>query len=242
MREKKYLGFYIGLVGLCLIFLVIEEITHYEFMYHMAAIPLEILMAMFIVQRFLNKREFKDKRRQLMFIKSHMFRTEMRALFLSNFAAVRSPVITIHKIREASPRELKKIRAEDEHIEYKSLEAMEPVIMEYVKAENVWHTFKERAITYNFEDVFNDMIHILHFVNDVKLFKEHNPGKLFIHEAEKREALMDKTHRILSDGIQKFLDYVIEIKEKQPMLFEELLSDYEISSQIKGKSSGLDES
>ena len=111
---------------------------------------------------------------------------------------------------------------------------MEPVIMEYVKAEQVWHNFKERAITYNFEEIFQDMIYILHFVYDVKFFKAYNPDKLFIYEAEKSPSLMGKVKKVLGDGIQKFLDYVIELKEKQPNMFYDLITNYELSSQIRG--------
>ena len=110
---------------------------------------------------------------------------------------------------------------------------MEAVIMEYVKAEQVWHSFKERAITYNFEETFQDMIFILNFIYDVKLFKNNNPDKLFIYEAEKRAALMEKVKKMLGSGIQKFLDYAIELKESQPNMFYELISDYELSSQIR---------
>lgn len=78
------------------------------------------------------------------------------------------------------------MRKDANTIEYKSREMMEPVIMEQVKAEHVWHNFRERAITCNFEKIFQDMIYILHFVYDVKLFKDNNPDTLFIHEAEKR--------------------------------------------------------
>jgi hypothetical protein len=90
----------------------------------------------------------------------------------------------------------------------------------------------ERAITYNFENIFLDMIYILHFINDVKAFKERHPERLFIHEAEKSDRLMAKVRKVLTDGIQKFLDYAIELKEKQPKVFDDLMADYEISGRM----------
>jgi hypothetical protein len=111
---------------------------------------------------------------------------------------------------------------------------MEPVIMEYVKAESVWHSFMERAIAYNFEGIFFDMIFILHFIYDVKLFKENNPDKLFILEAEKRDPLMVKACKVLHDGIKAFLDYAIELKTKQPAMFDEVMADYELTELIRG--------
>ncbi|UJS20395.1 MAG: hypothetical protein L3J18_16105 [Candidatus Brocadia sp.] len=145
--------------------------------------------------KFLERREKREKRRQLLFIKSYLFRSEMLNLFLANFNALKFPALTMTRIKNATLDELKQMRKEADTIEYHSLEAMEPVIMEYVNAEQVWHSFKERAITYNFEDTFQDMIFILNFIYNVKLFKNNNPDKRFIFEAEKRAALMEKVKK-----------------------------------------------
>jgi len=224
---------YLIFIAASAFFLIIQRLTHIEFMFHLAAIPLEVLVAVFIVEKFLERREKREKRRQLMFIKSYMFRSEMRNLFISNFEALKFPSLAMTKIKEATLEELRQAREDANRLEYASPEAMEPVIMEYVRAEHVWHSFKERALTYNFEDIFQDMIYILHFIYDVKLFKERNPDKLLIHEALKREWLMKKVRKVLGDGIQKFLDYAIELKEKEPLMFYDLISDYELSSQIR---------
>jgi hypothetical protein len=233
MKRFKHIEFYVGLVGASAVFLVLEHLTHWEFLFHVAAIPLEILFAVFIVERFLELREAKEKRRQLMFIKSHLFRSDMRPLFLADLAALKSPDITVEKIRRASLDEIREMRRQAETVEFKSLEAMEPVIMEYVKAEPVWHGFKERAITYNFESIFQDMIGILHFTGDVKLFKENFPQRLFVHEAAKRPELLARARKILTGGIHSFLDYALELKEKQPVMFEEMMADYELSTQLR---------
>jgi hypothetical protein len=169
-----------------------------------------------------------------MYIKSFMFRSDMRNLFITNFHALKSPGLSMSHIKAASIEELKAMRAAAEEIEYKSVEAMEPVIMEYVRAESVWHNFMERAITYNFEEIFFNMIFILHFIYDVKLFKENNPDKLFVLEAEKREALMVKVCKVLHDGIKAFLDYAVELKSKQPAMFDEIMADYELTELIRG--------
>ncbi len=71
-----------------------------------------------------------------------------------------------------------------------------------------------------------DMIYILNFIQDVLLVKETHPGKLFIEEAAQRNVLMKKSRKVLEDGIKKFLDYAIELKEKRPEMFEDLLDDY----------------
>jgi len=233
MQITRNIGLYVVLLAAAAIFLVIERLAHIEFMFHLAAIPLEILLVVFIVQRYLDSREKKEKRRQLMFIKSYFFRSEMRNLFLANFGALKSPCLTMSKIKNASLGELRKMRKDAGTIEYESLEKMELVIMEYVKAQYIWQNFMDRAITYDFEDTFHDMIYVLNFIQDVKVFKDNNPDKLFIHEAEKDEYMMTKVRKVMEDGIQKFLDYAIELKEKQPDMFNQIISDYESSIQVR---------
>lgn len=227
MKIAKNAFLYLSFIAASVLFLIIEQLTHIEFFLHLAAIPIEILVAVFIVERLLERRELKEKRRQLMFIKSTMFRSDMRNLFITNFANLKSPALSMSKIKSASLKELQQMRREAEKIEYQSLESMEPIIMEYVNAQRVWVSFMERAITCNFEDIFHNMIYILHFIHDVKAFKERNKGGLFIHEAEKREWQMRKVKNVLEDGIRKFLDYVIELKEEQPDVFTELMEDYD---------------
>ena len=163
-----------------------------------------------------------------MYIKSCLFRSEMRDLFIANFNTLKSPSLTMAQIKDSTLDELKRMREDANTVEYKSLEKMEPIIMEYVNAQSVWQNFMDIAISYNFEEIFQDMIYILHFIHDVKAFKANNPDKLFIYEAAEKERLMTKVKTVLGDGIRKFLDYAIELKEKQPDMFYEIISDYEL--------------
>ena len=233
-RTFKNAGVIVLLLTASAAFLALELITHFEFLLHLAAIPLEILLAVILVERYMENHESRERRRHLMYIKSTMFRSDMRPLFISNFHALKSPALTMARIKAASLDELKAMRAAAAAVEYRSAEAMEPVIMEYVKAERVWQAFMERAIANNFEEVFYRMIDILHFLYDVKLFKENNPDKLFILEAERREPLMRRARKVLHDGILAFLDYAIELKEKTPAMFDEVMADYEMTELIKG--------
>lgn len=233
MKTTRNIVIYIAFVATSALFLFIHHLTHMEFMLHLAAIPLEIMVAVFIVERILQNRENKQKRTQLMYIKSCMFRSEMRDLFIVNFNTLKLPSLTMSKIKNSTLDELKKMREDANTVEYKSLEAMEPIIMEYVNAQSVWENFMDIAISNNFEEIFQDMVYILHFIHDVKAFKAKNPDKLFIHEAEKQERLMTKVKTVLGDGIREFLDYAIELKEKQPELFHEMISDYELSTMIR---------
>ena len=46
---------------------------------------------------------------------------------------------------------------------------------------------------------------------------------------------MARTHRIIGDGIRRFLDYAIELKEKQPEMFGEMMADYALSARLGGR-------
>jgi hypothetical protein len=233
-QRNSYLFIVVALLFLSAFFLFLEQITHFEFLLHLAAIPLEILLGGFLVERYLASKEKEKRTRQLMFIKSCLFRSEMRNVFIANFNALIKPSITMSEIRRASLAELKELRHTLHEIEYRSIEDMEPIILEYVNSYEVFYGFMEWAIAHDFENIFEDMIFILHFIHDVKLYKKHNPNSLFIYHARSRPELMDRVYRVLTNGIVKFLDYAIELKEKQPIVFEELLSDYEFSVQVQG--------
>jgi hypothetical protein len=222
-----------GLPALSLFFLYLEHITHIEFLLHVAAIPLEILLGAILVERYLAGKERETKRRQLMLIKSYLFRSRMRNLFISNFDALEEPRITMEMIRAASLEDLKALRTKVDGLRYRSPEALEPVVLEYVNSHDAFHDFMDWGIANHFESIFQDMIHLLHFVQDVKLFKKHNPDKLFMEEASRNPKQMAKVEGILRTGICSFLDYMVEVKASQPEVFEELINDYEFSSQMK---------
>lgn len=127
-KTKTYLLMCVGLPLLSAFFLFLEKVTHYEFLYHVAAIPLEILLGAFLVKRFLAEKE--ARRHQLMYIKSFIFRSEMRNLFIANFNALVYPDITIPKIKASSLQELKTMRSSIDTLRYRSSEDMEAVIEE----------------------------------------------------------------------------------------------------------------
>lgn len=228
LTRKSWL--YISLVSASGIFLFVHQQTHIEFALHLAAIPLEILLGVLVIEKLLERKNKAERLKKLTHVKSYLFRSKMRNLFLTNLNALRFPAITVSKIKNATLEELKQMRNDADHIEYASLEAMEAVIMEYVSAYHVFHEFMEKAIPDDIDSNFENMLYILHFIEDVKLFKQKHPDKLFIYEAQNQRSLMKKVKKIMGDGILKFLDYMIELKEKNPDMFYDLLTDYELSS------------
>ncbi|MFC1906016.1 hypothetical protein ACFLWJ_00930, partial [Chloroflexota bacterium] len=168
-----------------------------------------------------------ERKKQLTYIKGCIFRSDMRSLFAANFAALKSPAVSISQIKDMSLDKLKQVRKNANVAEYESLDAMEPVITEYVNAQPVWKNFMDLAMGFGFDAVLRDMVYIMHFINDVKVFKETNPDKLFIYHAKENELLMKKADKVLSDGIRSFLDFAIELKANQPDMFFEMLSDYQ---------------
>jgi hypothetical protein len=233
-RLTVFLLMVLGLPALSGFFLWLEHATHVEFLLHVAAIPLEILVGAFLVERWLARKEKEGKRRQLMYLKSYLFRSEMRNVFISNFAGLARPAISLAWIREATLEQLTAARDGIAAPEYRSDEHLELIVAEYVRARRVFQTFMEWAVTNDFEPIFHDMIYILHFIQDVQLFQEQNPGRSFVAEARLHPRLFAKVEKILRDGVVKFLDYAIELRQKEPEVFEELLDDYLISSKMRG--------
>ncbi|MGZ8236491.1 MAG: hypothetical protein ACXWTY_01295 [Methylobacter sp.] len=231
-KIKKPLGFgyflvVISLPLLSVFFLYLEHITHYEFLLHIAAIPLEILVGGILVERYLAWREKRRRARQLMFIKSCLFRSELRTLYMTNFEALAYPKISMKDIKGAGPKELKEwLKQVEENARYRSPEAMEAVIMEYVNAYLSFNRFLEWAIANDFERIFHDMIMLMHFIHDAQLFKTMHPNELFINKALKNPEQMERVKAVLSDGIKSFLKFCIELQEQEPDVFLTLMEDY----------------
>lgn len=232
MKTNKHLGLYAALIATSALFLVIHHFTHVEFLLHLAAIPLEILIGALLVERFLDRRKKAERLRQLVHIKSYHFRGVMRGLFIANLLALKRPLLAIPEIRRASLAELQGMRRRAEHVEYGSDEKVEAVVMEYLKAHHVFRDFMERAITHDFESIFHGMIYVLNFIQDIELFKRRQPDGLFVAEARRRPELGEKMYKVLGDGVRSFLDHAIELKETHPEIFEELLTDYELSANM----------
>lgn len=223
---------YIGLPLLCLFFLWLHQTTHIEFLLHLAAIPLEILIGAFLVERFLSHEAKKRDLRKHMYIKSYIFRSELRNVFIANVNALQNPSITIPKIRAASLKELQSMRNKLDDLEYGSDEDIENVIIQYTYAHKTFYKFMEWAVNHDFEAIFLDMIYLLHFIEDVTQFKKYNPNKLFITEAKNDPKQMERINKVLKNGILSLLDYVIELKEVNEGLIDEILEGYEQTSRF----------
>jgi len=225
-RRRTFIAIGVGLVACSAVFLWLEHVTHQEFLLHLAAIPLEILLGALLVERWLASREKQARRRQLMYLKSYLFRSEMRNVFISNFAGLAEPKISLAWIRRASPEQLREARDGITKLRHQSPAVVEEILGEYVRARSVFLTFLEWAATNDFESIFQDMIFILHFIQDVELFKREYPDRNFAAEAARFPRMQEKIDKILRDGVVKFLDYAIELREREPEVLEELLEDY----------------
>jgi hypothetical protein len=222
----------ISLPLLSAVFLYLETVTHYEFLLHVAAIPLEILAGAILLERYLGWRERARRARQLVFIKSTLFRAELRSLYLTNFGALAHPRITLDDIKSAGPKEISAWLEQIKDASYRSPEAMESVITEYVAAYPVFDRFLHWAIDNDCERIFHDMIMLMHFIHDVKLFKDAHPDKLFVSTAAEDPELMERIKSVLTAGLTSFLKFCAELQRAEPRVFASLLDDYRYSAAI----------
>ncbi len=230
MKDKLWIILILSL--LAGIFFALDYFFHHHFFLHLAAIPLEIILAVVMVEHFMSLKNEANRKHQLFLIKSYLFRSEMKNLFICNLISLQGPEITISGIRGMTLKELKDLRDNLGDLTYKSHLHLEKIIQEYVKAKNVFQFFLNWAIEHKMEYIFKDMIDILHFIQDVILFNEQNPGELFIQGEKAKPELIEKASRVVREGIERFLDYIIELKQNSPTILDSLLSDYEISMSI----------
>ncbi|MCP5061086.1 MAG: hypothetical protein GY936_01300 [Ignavibacteriae bacterium] len=194
---------------------------------HLAAIPIEIMFGALLIERILERKRKAEQSKRLMHFRCYLFRSRLRNIFLANLNALKFPIISISKIKNASLEELKQMRKDANHIEYASLNAMETIITEYIPAYHAFYSFMEWTIIHDIDSGFKNMIYILHFIEEVKLFKHNNPDTPYVNEAQKKRSLMKKVKKVLAEGLINFLEFLIELKKKEPALFYELLADYE---------------
>ncbi|MGR8940776.1 MAG: hypothetical protein ACU83P_04215, partial [Gammaproteobacteria bacterium] len=178
----------------------------------------------------------KRRARQLMFLKSCLFRSEFRALYLANFGALSCPVIRMEDIKGASPKELGSWLNAVDNARYHSAEAIESVLIEYVNAYRTFNRFLEWAIANDDERIFHDMIMLMHFIHDIQLFKSMHPDQLFIDKALNNPELTNKIMKILTDGIKSFLRFSIELQDNDPELFSTMMEDYLCFAAMKSES------
>jgi hypothetical protein len=229
---------YVCLVFVSGFFLFVHWLTHNEFTLHLAAIPIEILFGALLIEKILEKKRKAEQPKRLMHFRCYLFRSRLRNIFLANLNALKFPIISISKIKNASLEELKQMRKDTDHIEYASLDAMETIIAEYVPAYHAFYSFMEWTIIHDIDSGFKDMIYILHFIEEVKQFKCNNPDTPYVYEAQKKRSLMKKVKKVLAEGLFNFLEFLIELKKKEPALFYELLADYEESPQTEKRQAG----
>ncbi len=230
-RFTKKVWLYVCLISISIFFLFIHWLTHNEFTLHLAAIPIEILFGALIIEKILERKRKNEQSKRLLHFRCYLFRSRLRNIFHANLNALKFPIISISKIKNASLEELKQMRKDADHIEYASLDAMETIITEYVPAYHAFYSFMEWTIIHDIDSGFKNMIYILHFIEEVKLFKHNNPDVPYVYEAQKKRSLMKKVKKVLAEGLFNFLEFLIELKKKEPALFYELLADYEESPQ-----------
>ncbi len=226
-KFTKKIWLYVCLIFISVFFLFVHWLTHNEFSLHLAAIPIEIMFGALLIERILERKRKAEQSKRLMHFRCYLFRSRLRNIFLANLNALKFPIISISKIKNASLEELKQMRKDANHIEYASLNAMETIITEYIPAYHAFYSFMEWTIIHDIDSGFKNMIYILHFIEEVKLFKHNNPDTPYVNEAQKKRSLMKKVKKVLAEGLINFLEFLIELKKKEPALFYELLADYE---------------
>ncbi len=228
-QQVRILVLSVALISLSAIILYVETITHHEFLLHVAAIPLELLVGAILFERFIASRERKRNLKQLSYIKGYLFRFDMRKIFSTNFESICQPSITMNQIHRASVEELEAMRRSfaDADVTHASPEAFEAVLENYIESQRVFEYFMEWAIQNDFQKIFTDMIFVLNFIQDIKVLRDLHPGQSLASQVSSRPDLHRRANKISKDNVLSFLDYAIELRKQRPHEFFELLDDYQ---------------
>ena len=89
------------------------------------------------------------------------------------------------------------------------------------------------AIQHDFDAILEDMVYVLNFIQDVRMYKEYHPDRLYVEYAMSTVQGREKLRKILTDAVSKFLDYAIELKTELPQVYDELISEYVMASELK---------
>ena len=208
------------------IVLYIHHLTHQEFLLHVAAIPLEILVGALLVDAYLARRERSQKMLQLSYIKGFLFRTEMKNIFVRNLRALENRELTLDSLRKSDRDKLIEIRANLGELTYRADADKDLIIDQYVRANGVFRYFMEWSIHNEADAVFHNMLFLLHFIQDVIVFRELYPGQSLMSEEGVKHDFAGRVEKVLHDNVTSFLDYAIELRRDRPQEFEHLMDDY----------------
>lgn len=208
------------------LFLYLHEVTHQEFMLHLAAIPIEILVGALLIDAYLARQERRRRMQQLSYIKGFLFRTEMKALFINNFRSLANEQMKLQVIRSSTEDELRRMRSEFSEPVYRSNADKDAIIDQYVKTASVFRYFMEWSIQNDVESIFHDMIFLLHFIQDVKVFRELYPEQSVFTGDASDEEMREAVDKVLKGNVFSFLDYAIELRRDRPEEFDHLMEDY----------------
>jgi hypothetical protein len=223
--RKSFLKYYVALVVAAIILLIVFYVTEIEFMLHLAAIPLEILLAAFVVDQVLNLQERQGRRRRLKGEAASVFHSQIEGVIEAGIRAAQPPDAPMPKLASMSTEELKGLRAAVGPAKYRSLAEMQAGIDQLVDAEQTWQSILAQAIEYDVDETYVNMMKMLSFVRYVKAFRESHPDESFAHFAQGNEKAMEKMRGVSELAVRRYLDLLVDFKEHDPDMLKELHAD-----------------
>lgn len=243
----KYLGPTILLVLLAFVIicwiLLEQENPPQNHTAHYLSVALELCLGFILIELIWHNHEKKEverekqkerkiKEEQLRHIKSYVFHSRMRTLFITNFMAIKSSSISLRNLLKADPK-IPIVKPDSELIHYETQRAKIGVIHEYVKAKDVWERFLELGIMFGFDHIVKEMTKILQLVAEVKeIFPPESIDNMPAHEfaaqltQDRRTDLVDQFEPIIATGIIKFHEYLEDLRQSDQKLFHNLLDFY----------------
>lgn len=216
---------YVSLVVSALLLLVLEAYTDIVFLLYLAAIPLEVLLAILILERYLKNLEHTKVNQQWVMFKSYIFRVSLKQLYINVIDTYSATGITVESCFDPDDKKLEEIDRKFS-VENIDMSRITPVLSEYIRTEETFVFFLRWAFENGFEEIFNEIGMMLHFIQDLKNFQEHH-GSLSPEVMEKHDpALVETAKQTCMASAHYFIDFIKDISRHHVQLYHLLKKDY----------------
>ena len=222
---RRFVQYYVILIAATALILIVYYETEHEFLLHLAAIPIEILVATFIVERLLRAHEEQRSRRRIMAEAATAFHSQIETVVQVGIRTAQPPDARVPKLETLSVEELKRLRARAGPVKFTSAEEVDAAVNELVDAEDLWLSIMSQAIEHDIDETFVNMMRLLDFVHHVKAFRRAHPGEDFGRHALGDEAATKRMEDAGGSAVVRYLDLLIEFKEKEPDMLQKLRLD-----------------
>lgn len=221
MDFKKY-ALHFSLLGLTVVFLLVHSFYfHWDFLLHLAAISLEVLVGVLIVGQILRRQKDEERERRILKTRELLVRTDLADVIFHSIRILKKPCLGLEDLENASQEKIREHLLEIsqgklECIQVQSGEkAMEHFVDSFIEAESALQ--RELTNAENFKSKsFDQLVGLLHTIHTVKLARQRYTKAKFKEYYGSNTAHFDALRHGIQTVLEIFLEYLAETKRFSP--------------------------